>query len=344
MTKISFKNDYSEGAHPLILDALIETNMKQTEGYGEDIYCLAAADLIRQTAQNPDLEIQFLSGGTQANLVCLSSLLKPYQAVIAAESAHINVHEAGAIEATGHKICYASSPDGKLTPTMVQAIVDFHTDEHMVQPKAVFISNATEVGTAYTLAELEGLREVCDRNKLYLYMDGARLGVGLTYKGCDLTLKDVARLVDVFYIGGTKNGALIGEAVVFANQPLARDFRFYMKQHGGLLAKGRLLGIQFKVLFENGLFFELASHATSMAQRIRSRMLSLGIPFLTDSTTNQIFPILPDTVIEQLLQKYGFYVWSKAGEDISAVRLVTSWATQPEVIDQFLKDFEFIYS
>jgi len=339
----SFKNDYSEGVHPRILNALLETNLLQADGYGEDPYCLTASQLIKKAAKNENLEIHYLSGGTQANLVCLDSLLRPYQAVIAAESAHINIHEAGAIEATGHKICFAPSSDGKLTPDMVQALVDFHTDEHMVQPKAVFISNATEVGTVYTLSELKALRAICDKNHLYLYMDGARLGVGLTYAGCDLRLQDVARLTDVFYIGGTKNGALIGEAVVFSNPTLAKDFRFFMKQHGGLLAKGRLLGLQFKTMFETELFFELADHANLMAQKIRSGMETLGVSFLTDSPTNQIFPILPDAVIEDLLKDYGFYVWSKAGNGLSAVRLVTSWATQPEVVERFLADFKKAY-
>jgi threonine aldolase len=269
--------------------------------------------------------------------------MKPFQAVIAAETAHINVHEAGAIEATGHKICSVPSEDGKLTPAGIQSICDLHTDEHMVQPKVVFISNASEMGTVYSLAELKALRLVCDQNDLYLYMDGARLGVALAVEESDVTLKDITELVDVFYIGGTKNGALIGEAIVFCNPDLNHNFRFYMKQHGGLLAKGRVLGIQFEALFQDGLYFELATHSNRMAQQISESMKSLGVPFLTDSPTNQIFPILPNPVIEKLLKNYAFYVWSKIDETHSAVRLVISWSAGQPVIDEFIKDFSEIY-
>ncbi len=344
MSKYSFKNDYSEGAHPHIVQALFESNLTQADGYGEDIFCTHAAQLIKQAAQNEQISVHFVSGGTQANLICLASLMKPYQAVIAAETAHINVHEAGAIEATGHKICSVPSRDGKLTPSGIQAVCDLHIDEHQVQPKVVFISNATEVGTVYSLAELKALRAVCDRNDLILYMDGARLGVALVIENSDVTLHAITKLVDVFYIGGTKNGALIGEAIVFCDPALDHDFRFYMKQHGGLLAKGRLLGIQFETLFQEGLYFEMAKHANQMAQRIVAAMSELGVSFLTDSPTNQIFPILPNAVIEQLLANYAFYVWQAVDEGHkSAVRLVTSWAAQPAVIDQFIADFRAIF-
>lgn len=343
MSNYSFKNDYSEGAHPKILQAILQTNLIQSDGYGEDRFSLNAIRLIKQAAQNEHISVHFVSGGTQANLICLASLMKPYQAVIAAETAHINVHEAGAIEATGHKICCVPSEDGKLTPADIQTICDQHTDEHMVQPKVVFISNATEVGTVYSLAELKGLRTVCDQNDLVLYMDGARLGVALAIEESDVTLKDITHLVDVFYIGGTKNGALVGEAIVFSNMLLDHNFRFYMKQHGGLLAKGRLLGLQFETLFQTSLYFDLANHANMMAQLIVEALRDLGVVFLTDSPTNQIFPILPNSVIDKLLKKYAFYVWSKVDAGHSAVRLVTSWAAQPEVINQFIRDFKEIY-
>jgi threonine aldolase len=343
MAIYSFKNDYSEGAHPRILKALSDYNFIQSDGYGEDRFSDKAAQFIKQAAQNETVRVHFVSGGTQANLICLASLMKPFQAVIAAETAHINVHEAGAIEATGHKICSVPSEDGKLTPAGIQSICDLHTDEHMVQPKVVFISNASEMGTVYSLAELKALRLVCDQNDLYLYMDGARLGVALAVEESDVTLKDITELVDVFYIGGTKNGALIGEAIVFCNPDLNHNFRFYMKQHGGLLAKGRVLGIQFEALFQDGLYFELATHSNRMAQQISESMKSLGVPFLTDSPTNQIFPILPNPVIEKLLKNYAFYVWSKIDETHSAVRLVISWSAGQPVIDEFIKDFSEIY-
>lgn len=339
----SFKNDYSEGAHPQILKALTDRNLIQSDGYGEDFFSDNAVQLIKQAAQNEKISVHFVSGGTQANLICLASLMKPYQAVIAAETAHIYVHEAGAVEATGHKICSVPSADGKLTPAGIQSVCDLHTDEHMVQPKVVFISNATEVGTVYSLEELKALRAVCDRNDLFLYMDGARLGVALMINKSDVSLHDVTELVDMFYIGGTKNGALIGEAIVITNPVLDHNFRFYMKQHGGLLAKGRLLGIQFETLFQDGLYLELANHANQMAQQISAAMKDLDVSFLTDSPTNQIFPILPNAVIDLLLKKYAFYVWSRVDETHSAVRLVTSWAAQPAVIAEFIRDFTEIY-
>ena len=333
-----FFNDYSEGAHPDLLALLSQTNLDQEDGYENDSLCQQAAALIKARVNNPQAEIHFVSGGTQANLIVLASMLRPYHSVIAAHSAHIFVHEAGAIEATGHKINTVVSPDGKLTPAQIQSVVDEHTDEHMVKPRAVFISHSTEVGTIYSLAELEAVSKVCRANNLYLYLDGARLGSGLTSREGDLTLADLGRLVDIFYVGGTKNGALIGEAIVINNPELQTEFRFHLKQRGALLAKGRLLGSQFLGLFQNGLYFDLARHANVMAEKMTQGIAAQGFSFLTHSTTNQIFPILPNRLIAALQQRYGFYVWCKVDADHSAVRLVTSWATPPEKVEEFLID------
>jgi len=258
--------------------------------------------------------------------------------VIAARTAHIAVHEAGAIEATGHKINTVETADGKLTAAQIQEVVDQHSDEHMVKPRVVFISNSTEVGTAYTRDELTRLAECCRANRLYLYVDGARLGSALVSAGSDLTLPDLSRLVDVFYIGGTKNGALIGEAIIINNPALQGDFRYHLKQRGALLAKGRLLGIQFVGLFTDGLYFELARHANALAGQLARSLAAQGFHFLTPPATNQIFPILPDALIARLQREYGFYVWSKADAGHSAIRLVTSWATPAERVAEFIAD------
>lgn len=337
----SFYNDYSEGAHPRILEALGRSNLTQETGYGVDQHSLEAAYLIRNRIKNPNAAVHFVSGGTQANLIVLAAMLgKPYEAVIAAKTAHINVHEAGAIEATGHKIVTADSKDGKIKADQVVEAVKFHSDEHMVKPKVVFISDATELGTVYTTQELEGLSRVCKENNLYLYLDGARLGSALTAKDSDITLPELSGLVDTFYIGGTKNGALLGEAIVINNPALQDDFRYHLKQRGALLAKGRILGIQFQELFRDDLYFDLAKHANQMAGQLTERISSAGYKFLTESSTNQIFPIMPNNVIDRLKEKYGFYVWSEIDSENSAIRLVTSWATPEEAVAKFLQDLE----
>jgi threonine aldolase len=343
MLKYLFFNDYSEGVHESIVELLRTTNFQQEIGYGEDSFSQQAAELIKKELANPAAAVHFVSGGTQANLIVLASLLKPYESVIAAQTGHIAVHEAGAIEQTGHKINTVVSSDGKLTPDLIKTVVESHTDEHMVQPKVVFISYSTEVGTIYTKAELQVLFDYCRSHELYLYLDGARLGSGLMSSQADLTLADISQLTDVFYIGGTKNGALLGEAVVINTPQLQPNFRSYLKQHGALLAKGRLLGLQFVGLFTNRLFFDLAKHANDQAAALTAGLKAQGVTFLTESTTNQIFPILPNTVIQQLESLYGFYVWSKVDADHSAIRLVTSWATRPEKVTEFLADFSLYY-
>ncbi|MFA5809587.1 MAG: low specificity L-threonine aldolase [Thermoleophilia bacterium] len=333
-----FLDDYSEGAHPRILKALEETNWSQEPGYGDDGFCRQAAEMIKAKIENPSASVHFVSGGTQANIIVLASLLKPYESVIAPQTAHIAIHEAGAIELTGHKVNVVASKNGKITPEQVTAICDEHTGGHTVLPKAVFVSNSTEMGTIYKKSELEGLAEICQQKHLFLYLDGARLGSALTSIESDLSLADLSRLVDVFYIGATKNGALLGEAVVITRPELQPDFRYHIKQRGGLLAKGRLLGIQFVELFRDNLYFNLARHANEMACRLVQGITALGYSFLTPSTTNQIFPILPESTITKLQQIYGFYVWEKMDREDTAIRLVTSWATKDEAVDAFLND------
>ncbi len=338
----SFKNDYSEGAHISILEALIETNMIQETGYGEDSFTEKAKEVLREKLQNKEASIHFLSGGTQTNLIAISAFLRPHQAVISANTGHILVHETGAIEATGHKIISVPSKDGKLTPIDVKNVLESHTDEHMVKPKLVYISNSTEIGTVYTKRELENLYNCCRENKLILFVDGARLGSALCAEGNDLSLEDMGKFSDAFYIGGTKNGALFGEALVIINESLKEDFRFHIKQKGGLLAKGRALGLQFFKLFENDLYFDLAKHANQMAKILSDGIRGLGYKFLIDSTSNQVFPILPNEIIKKLEKKYAFYVWEKFDEENSVIRLVTSWATPKKEVEAFVEELKKI--
>ena len=340
--KYLFFNDYSEGAHPRILETLNRTNSVQELGYGEDSFCTEAARLIKDKIGNQDVGVYFVSGGTQANIIALASMLKAYESVISATSAHINMHEAGAIEATGHKINTVKTTDGKLTPENIQEIVSEHTDEHMVKPRVVFISQSTEVGTIYKKSELEQISRVCKEYGLYLYLDGARLGSALTSSDADMELSDIAKLVDMFYIGGTKNGTLLGEAIVIVNQTFKENFRYHIKQRGALLSKGRLLGIQFVELFRDNLFFELALHENVLAEKLSKGLAACGYNFLVNSTTNQIFPILPNSAIEKLKIEYGFYVWATIDATHSAIRLATSWATKEEAVDAFLDDLKEI--
>ena len=339
---IQFQCDYNEGAHPLIMQRLAETNMHQTVGYGEDDFCAEARRLIRQACDRDDVDVHFLVGGTQTNATVIAHTLRPYQGVISAVTGHINVHETGAIEATGHKVLAIDSADGKLTAAQIEQAVQAHLHEdgpeHMVQPGMVYISFSTEVGTIYTLGELRDISTVCRRHGLPLFVDGARLGYGLCSPQNDVTLPQLAQLADVFYIGGTKVGALFGEAVVIANQALKRDFRYSIKRHGGMLAKGRLLGIQFATLFSDNLYMRISHHAITQAMRIRQALQAQGIPFLIDSPTNQQFPIFSNEQLDRLSTKYLFSIWQKVDDHHTAVRICTSWATKPENVDQLLKD------
>jgi Threonine aldolase len=336
----SFKNDYSEGAHPRILSALVESNLEQTEGYGEDSYTLKAGELLKERIGRSDVDIHLFTGGTQTNLTAISAFLRPHEAAIAANTGHILVHETGAIEATGHKVISIEVKDGKLVPAHIKATLEAHTDEHMVKPKLVYISNPTEIGSIYSKSELEQLSSFCRENKLFLYVDGARLGSALCSEENDMELSDLGRLVDAFYIGGTKNGALMGEALVICRDSLKEDFRFHIKQKGAMFAKGRVLGIQFLELFKDDLYFDLARNANKMASLLKKEISEAGYSFLTHSPSNQIFPILPNWLIERLQEKYSFYLWEKVDEDNSAIRLVTSWATKEEVVSTFIEDMK----
>lgn len=341
---IRFNCDYSEGAAPQILERLAATNLDQTPGYGEDDYCRQAARLILDQVQNPAAQVHFLVGGTQTNLTVIAAALRPHQCVLSADTGHVNVHETGAIEACGHKVVTLPTQDGKITAASIRDAVEGHygdvTHEHITQPKLVYISCPTELGTLYSRRELEEISGVCREKGLYLFVDGARLGYGLASPASDLTLADLGRLCDAFYIGGTKQGALFGEAVVLLHPALQEDFRYLMKQKGAMLAKGRLLGIQFLVLFENGLYWELAAHADRLALRLRDRLAAKGISFLLDSPTNQQFPILPNRVLDALSDRYAWSFWAPAGEGYSAVRFCTSWATREEDVDALIRDLE----
>ncbi len=335
----NFKNDYSEGCHPRILEALMRGNADQQEGYGDDAYSIDARGRIRTVFKCPEADVHFVSGGTQANLIVIASALRPHESVIAASTGHIYVHEAGAIESTGHKINIIGHPAGKVTIDAIRSVLAEHvTIPHMVKPKMVYISNSTEIGTVYRKKELQELSGFCRSSGLILFCDGARLGSALCASDNDLSPSDMAELTDVFTIGGTKNGALLGEAVVIPNPRLQEDFGYHMKQHGALLSKGRLLGIQFLELFRDDLFFDLARHANAMAMKLADAIRKANYMFMTEPASNQIFPILPNQLIDRLAKEYGFYVWQKAGDNASAIRLVTSWATLETMVDRFIDD------
>lgn len=334
---ILFHNDYNEICHPAILKAINDSAAMQFPGYGVDGLCDRAADRIKELCANDNLHVHFLVGGTQTNLTVIAASLRPYQGVISADSGHINVHETGAIEATGHKVLALPSPDGKLTAEQIRNATGTQSEamdaEHTVQPKMVYISNSTEVGTIYTLAELEAISAACKECGLYLFVDGARLGYALTAPGNDVTLADMARLCDVFYIGGTKAGAMFGEAVVISNDRIAEDFRYMIKQRGGMLAKGWLLGLQFDTLLKDNLYFEISAHANKLAQQLRDTLQSLNIPVLVDSPSNQIFPILPDSVLAHLDKDFTYNMMERVDDSHCCVRFCTSWATKQEGMD-----------
>ena len=341
---IHFECDYTEGACPEIIARLTETNMLQTAGYGEDEFCASAADKIRRLCQSPDAAVHFLVGGTQTNATVISAALRPHQGPLCAVTGHINAHETGAVEATGHKVLPLPSTDGKIRAAQIAEYVEAHMHdasfEHMVRPGMVYISHPTENGTIYSRAELEEIASTCRRYGLYLFVDGARLGYGLAAEGADLTLPDLARLTDVFYIGGTKVGALFGEAVVITNYALKQDFRYLIKRHGGMLAKGRLLGLQFDTLMTDGLYERISGHAIRLAMKLRAGIKEAGFPFAFESPTNQQFPVLPDTLLERLSKKYSYSVWGKPDAEHTTVRFCTSWATREENVDALIADLK----
>ena len=339
---IRFKCDYNTGAHPAILQRLLETNEEQTPGYGEDPYCESARKRIRALCQNETVDVHFLMGGTQTNLTVIAAVLRPWQGVLCADTGHINVHESGAIEATGHKVLPLPSRNGKISAGQVQAALEAHwkdeNHEHTVQPGMVFLAYPTENGTLYSRDELTALSDVCRRFHLPLYLDGARLGYGLAANGGDLSLADLTKLCDVFYIGGTKIGALFGEAVVISSDTLKPDFRYCIKQKGGMLAKGRLLGIQFLELFRDGLYFEIAKHAIDMAMILKEGLKEKGYSFFMDSVTNQQFIMIEDEKLEKIREKYGVTYQQRYDETHSVIRLCTSWATTEENVRSLLAD------
>lgn len=339
---ILFNSDYTEGAHPRLMERLMETNLEQTVGYGEDAYCEEAREAIRRVCEAPNADVHFLVGGTQTNFTVISLALRSYQGVICADTGHINVHETGAVEATGHKVLALPGTDGKITAEQVKEAYALHwsdeSREHIVQPKMVYISHPTELGTLYTKTELQALHDVCKECGLYLFLDGARLGYGLMAPGTDVTLPDIAALCDVFYIGGTKVGALFGEAVVICNSELKNDFRYGIKQHGGMLAKGRLLGVQFLELFKDGLYFEIAKHAIDMAMLLKNELTKKGYYFYMDSVTNQQFIIIDDKKLEEIRKKYGVTYQMRCDDTHSVIRLCTSWATREEDVKALLED------
>ena len=337
---IRFESDYTQGAVPEIMDALVSTNMEMTPGYGTDKYCLSAAEKIKAELECESCDVHFLVGGTQTNLTFISSVIKPYQAVICADTGHINVHECGSIEACGTKLLQIPSPDGKIKAAEIEKIAADHYEdtnrEHAVQPGLVYISFPTENGTLYSKKELEAIYAVCRKYGMLLYIDGARLGYGLAAEGNDLEMKDFPRLCDAFYIGGTKVGALFGEALVISDDACKKDFRYMLKQKGAMLAKGRLLGLQFDALFTDGLYHRISCHAVGLARKIRDAFEEKGIEFLYDSPTNQQFPVLTKEQLDYFANDFAYSPWCRVGDKF-AVRFCTSWATDEADVDKLVE-------
>ena len=336
-----FRNDYGQGCIPEILKLLQDINDCNIDGYGMDDYCFKARDLIKSKMPDVDVDVHFISGGTLANQTMIKHSLRPYEAVIACDSGHISIHETGSIEATGHKVIELPNVNGKITATAIRKCFNEHmlTYEHLVYPKMVYISNATEYGTVYTREEFEELRAICDELNLYLMMDGARLGNALM-SNVDYTLNDLAKWCDIFYIGGTKNGALLGEAVVITNPELKPYFRFNLKQNGAMMAKGWILGVQFLGLFENDAFYENARKANALASKIQDQLIELKYPLLMKSETNQIFPIVTNKQYEYLKEEVDFEIWSELPNGY-AIRFVTSWHTTDEEIQHLNQKLKF---
>ncbi len=339
-TMLYFENDYSEGAHEKVLKRLIETNLEKLSGYGNDRYCELAKDKIRKSCESPNADIYFLVGGTQTNQTVIDAVLKQYEGVIAASSGHISTHEAGAIEHTGHKVLEIPHKDGKiLAETLSNYLQTFYNDgnhEHMVFPGMVYISHPTEYGTLYSKKELSEISSICKDYKIPLYLDGARLGYGLMSKGADVTLSDIARYCDIFYIGGTKVGALCGEAVVFPENNAPKHFLTMIKQHGALLAKGRLIGIQFDALFTDNLYLDISKNAIETADKLKDALKQKDYTFYIDSPTNQIFIILENKELNRLKEFVVFSFWEKLDENHTVVRFATSWATKKEDVEELI--------
>lgn len=337
---IYFESDYTEGAHPKILERLNETNMIQASGYGHDEFCESAKNKIRKTINCPNAQIQFITGGTQTNQIVIDTMLKPFEGVVSAQTGHVNSHEAGAIEYTGHKVIPIPQHEGKIDGTELNDYLEtFFNDgnnEHMVFPGMVYISHPTEYGTLYTKNELTKISSICRKNNIPLFMDGARLGYGIMAKSTDLSLEDIAELCDVFYIGGTKCGALCGEAVVFTKNNMPQHFENLVKKHGALLAKGRLLGVQFDALFTDNLYLEISKNAIDTAEALKKALKEKGYRFLLDSPTNQQFVILENKFMEELKKSVKFNFWEKYDKDHTVVRFATSWSTKMENVEKLI--------
>ena len=333
---IYFLSDYSQGAHPAVMEALMRTNMEHSDGYGIDVHCEHAASMIKEMIGTEDCQVHMMVGGTPCNITTISAALRPYESVIALRTGHIYSHETGAIEATGHRVIAMDGVNGKLTPQLIDRAWEEHLDEHTALPKMVYISQPTECGSIYSKAELTAIHDKCLEKNMYLYLDGARLGAALTCERNDLSLPELAKLCDVFYIGGTKNGALFGEALVIRKPEINDHFRYMIKRQGGLLARGRLIGVQFEALLEGGedsLYFKTAAHANKMAKVIREELGGLGIGFYSNSPTNQVFPILPKKVVEELKKDFAFHEWAYENDGMTAIRLVTAWGTEEKDVE-----------
>jgi len=343
---IRFDNDYTRGAHERIIQKLMETNMEQTPGYGADPHCERAHELIREACAAPHADVHLLVGGTQANLAIIASILKPYQAILSPVTGHINTSETGAIEATGHKVLTLPTKDGKITATQVRESLVAHFEYagriHNPQPGMLYLTQSTETGLLYTRSELEQMRTVCDEFDIPLFIDGARLGYALASPSNDATLTDLARLCDIFYIGGTKQGALFGEAVVITNDKFKKDFRYIMKQRGALLAKGRLLGVQFETLFEDNLYQDISKHAILMATQLKEAFESVGITFKYEVLANQLFPILTNVQFQKLSKKYVLMAWEELEDNRQIVRICTDWSTDPSHVENLASDIKLL--
>jgi threonine aldolase len=334
--RYSFVDDYSEGAHPQLLQTLIETNKTQETGYGRDSLCTLARQRIQAHLGRDDIGVFFVPSGTSANAISIAACLRPHEAVIAASSAHIVTRETGAVEASGHKIIQVAPQNGKLTPQSIRRALDDNWHfPHMAKPKLVYISHATEIGTIYSRPELVAIKRLCEEKKLILFLDGARIGTALTSHAGDMTMRDILELTDLFWIGGTKNGALLGEAVVVKDPELASEFEFYIKQHGSLLAKGRIMGAQFAELFHGELYYDLARKANACAQLLSQGIIKAGFSMDAATETNQVFAVLPLGLIQRLKEHFDFYVWENRDNDEAVVRLLTTWATDLAQVNKF---------
>ncbi len=337
---IYFRSDYSQGAHPKVMEALMKTNMEHTDGYGSDAHCEHAGQMIRELIGNEDCEVHMMVGGTPCNVTIIAASLKPYESVIAVRTGHAYFHETGGVEATGHRIVAMDGVNGKLTPELIDRAWDEYEDEHTPLPRMVYISQPTEIGTIYSRAEMKALADKCAERDMFLYVDGARLGSALTCMDNDLNLKELASLCDAFYIGGTKNGALFGEALVIKNKQMNDHFRFMMKRQCGLLAKGRLIGVQFEALLDGGMdsiYFSMAEHANRLAAQLREGLSEMNVRFYSESQTNQLFPILPAEVVRELEKDFFFYEWAPEKDGVIPIRLVTAWGTEEDDIKAFLE-------